>query len=155
VYGSRRSVRLGSEVVLCDPYGCFTVNDVALNGTIVAYGTSLTSSLGPVERECRVAVIDIRNGRVLHKVPTGKSRHPGPGRIGAGQTTAIVVKNDGAVAWINNTVQKENKFEVHALDATGERVLAVGSNIAPKSLALAGSTLYWTQGGQPFSTTLD
>jgi hypothetical protein len=66
----------------------------------------------------------------------------------------IVVKNDGAVAWINDTVQEENRFEVHAFDATGERVLAVGSNIAPESLALAGSTLYWTQGGKPFSATL-
>jgi hypothetical protein len=38
---------------------------------------------------------------------------------------------------------------LHALDKTGERTLAVGSNIDPNSLALAGSTLYWTQSGRP------
>jgi hypothetical protein len=42
-----------------------------------------------------------------------------------------------------------------ALDATGEQVLAVGSNIAPESLALAGGTLYWTQSGKPMSAALN
>lgn len=164
LYGDRHSIRLGTELVSCDPYACLGVSHMTIVGFIVAYEVSSSVTPGGVtspfaegeESEWHVVVVNLRNGRVLHKVPTGKSRrHPGPGRIGAGQTTAIVVKSDGAVAWINNTVQKENKFEVHALDATGERVLAVGSNIAPKSLALAGSTLYWTQGGKSFSATLN
>ena len=67
----------------------------------------------------------------------------------------ILVKGDGAVAWITDTVQSENRYQVHALDKTGARTLAVGSNIDPNSLALAGSTLYWMQGGKPESTPLD
>jgi hypothetical protein len=158
VYGSKRSFRLGLEAVSCGPSGCFTVKHVTLAGTTVAYETFVSSVAGNGEvfqSEWYVFVLDLRSGRVLHKVPTGESRHPRPGAVGAGEATAIVVKNDGAVAWINDTVQNENRFEVHALDATGERVLAVGSNIAPNSLALAGSTLYWTQGGKPASAVLD
>jgi hypothetical protein len=45
-------------------------------------------------------------------------------------------------------------YDVRAVDAAGDRLLADGNNIAPNSLALAGSTLYWTQGGAPQSASL-
>jgi hypothetical protein len=157
VYGSQRSLRLGLELVSCGPSGCVTVKHVTLAGTTVAYETYVSSVAGNgevFESKRYIVVLELRGGRILHKVPTGTSRAPGAGLIGDGETRAIVVKDDGSVAWINDKFQKENRFEVHALDATGERVLAVGSNIAPSSLALAGSTLYWTQGGKPFSVTL-
>lgn len=162
VYGSKRSFQLGLEAVSCGPSGCFGVKHVTLAGTTVAYETELSSNAGNgevIKSEWYVVVITLRTGRVLHKVPTGvpsgESEHLASKLIGAGETRAIVVKSDGAVAWINDTFHKEDRFEVHALDATGERVLAVGSNIAPESLALAGSTLYWAQGGKPFSAVLD
>jgi hypothetical protein len=157
VYGSRRSFRLGVEAVACDPYGCFYVAHVTLAGATVAYETALSKNAGNgevIKSEWHVAVLDLRSGRMLHSVPTGVARPPEQGVIGAGETRRIVIKSDGAVAWIVDTTQKENRFEVHGLDATGERVLAVGSNIAPESLALAGSTLYWTQGGKPVSAVL-
>ncbi|MGH9918717.1 MAG: hypothetical protein ACRD6W_07610 [Nitrososphaerales archaeon] len=91
---------------------------------------------------------------MLHKAPTGAREPPRKGFVGDGSATAIVVKSDGAVAWITDTVQTKDRYQVHTLDRTGERVLAVGSDIAPHSLALAGSTLYWTQGGKPFSASL-
>jgi hypothetical protein len=158
VYGSKRSFRLGLEAVSCGPSGCFGVKHVMLAGTTVAYEMELSSNAGSgevIKSEWYVVVVDLRGGRVLHKVPTGISRHPRPGAVGAGETRTIVVKSDGAVAWINDTFHKEDRFEVHVLDTIGERVLAVGSNIAPESLALAGSTLYWTQGGKPMSAPLN
>jgi hypothetical protein len=124
-----------------------------LAGTIVAYEQSLTSSSGYGNRSSwLVYVRDLRNGKVLHEVPTGTPNPSTPGLVGAGFTTAIVVKTDGAVAWI---VEKPLSYEVHAVDATGSRVLASGPGIERFSLALAGSTLYWTQGGMPFSAPLD
>jgi len=45
-------------------------------------------------------------------------------------------------------------YEVRAVDKTGSRLLASGGDIDPTSLALAGSTLYWTQGSLPFSAQL-
>jgi hypothetical protein len=148
--------------VSCGPSGCFGVKHVTLARTAVAYETYLSSVAGNgevIKSEWYVMVVDLQGGRVLHKVPTGvpsgESEHLASKLIGAGEATAIVVKSDGAVAWINDTFHTEDRFEVHTLDSTGERVLAVGSNIAPGSLALAGSRLYWRQGGKPVSAVLD
>jgi hypothetical protein len=105
--------------------------------------------------EWRVVVRNLRTGRVLHRAPTGAKEKDHPKFVGDGPTTAIVVKADGAVAWTLDTVQSENRYQVHALDRTGERILATGSNIDPNSFALAGGTLYWQQGGKPFSGTLN
>ncbi len=66
-----------------------------------------------------------------------------------------MVKLDGSVAWIVETGEEEGRYQVHAVDKSGSRVLASGPNIDPSSLALAGSTLYWTQGDQPFSASLN
>jgi hypothetical protein len=91
----------------------------------------------------------------MRKVPTGETPKDHPKHVGHGPTTAIVAKADGAVAWILDTVQSENRYQVHTLDETGEHIPAAGSNIDPTSLALAGNTVYWTQGDQPFSASLN
>jgi hypothetical protein len=88
-------------------------------------------------------------------VPTGTN---GPSSIGLGPVTSLVLKSDGAVAWIarNKPIgEPATSYEVHAVDKTGARLLAAGDEIAPGSLVLAGGTLYWTQGGRPMSATLN
>ena len=40
-------------------------------------------------------------------------------------------------------------------DAGGRALLASGTDIDSSSLALAGSTVYWTQGGVPLAAVLD
>jgi hypothetical protein len=114
-----------------------------------------------------IVVRDLRDGKVLHSVPTGTPIHPQPPRtedgitgqdVGIGPAMAIVVKSDGAVAWIAQDAVEGGlpyKYQVHVLDGSGSRVLAEGPEVAPASLALVGSTLYWTQGGKPFSATLN
>ncbi len=97
---------------------------------------------------------NLRTGRLIRKLPTGTPMTPRPSWIGIGPTTAIVVKSDGAVAWIVET-DFPTEYQVHTVDKSGNRVLASGTDIDPSSLALAGNTLYWTQGGQPFSAPLD
>lgn len=164
VYGSRKTFLLGEALVSGSPYGSLWVAHVTLAGTTVAYETSSSSSPGgvsesPTSEELdksawHIVVAELRARRILHKVPTGVTYPPNPNFVGDGPVTAIEVKSDGAIAWILDTVQPKNRYQVHALDATGERILAVGSNIAPNSLALAGSTLYWMQGGKPFSASL-
>jgi len=112
---------------------------------------------GESEKKWTVVVTDLRNGRVLHEVPTGIPSPPNPRLVGNGDTTAIVVKSDGAVAWIVELANEAQppEYQVHTLDRSGSRVLASGAGIGPASLALGGSTLYWTQGGKPFSTPLN
>jgi hypothetical protein len=159
-YGSKRSFKLGRELVAASPGFALGLKNVILAGTTVAYETLRSSGMGDFTKsQWHVVVVSLLTGRVFRKVPTGvptgESKPLASKLIGAGETRAIVVKRDGAVAWINDTFHKENRFEVHALDATGERVLAVGSNITPESLALAGSALYWRQGGKAMSATLN
>jgi hypothetical protein len=50
---------------------------------------------------------------------------------------------------------EKGRYQVHAADTTGSRLLASGANIDPTSLALAGRTIYWMQGGRSFSATLN
>lgn len=108
----------------------------------------------PERNEWIVLVRDLRTGRILHKLPTGTATVRE--WTGVGPTTEIAVNPDGAVAWIARVVDEQGQhgYEVHAADKTGTRLLASGTNIAPNSLALAGHTLYWTQGGVARSVPL-
>jgi hypothetical protein len=160
VYGQKKSYVLGIPPSYSSSYGGAGTKLYTLAGPIVAFEefSSTEEPSMPATRFVREIVVrNLRNGRVIHKVPTGTPSIPpkNPGDIGIGGTTSIVVKNDGAVAWIVAVSGATPEYQVHAFDKTGSRVLASGSEIAPYSLALAGSTLYWTQGGKPMSAVLN
>jgi hypothetical protein len=158
VHGGRRELVLGEFGRPCSSSGCGTsIASPVLGGTIVAFerSTLIEPLNGEGAGEYFVVVRDLRTGRTLHQLATGPGRAPKPRYKGSGPTTAIVVKPDGAVAWIVDSGIEGSAFEVHAFDKSGSRLLAVGPDIAPTSLALAGSTLYWTQGGTAHSTTLE
>jgi hypothetical protein len=133
------------------------IGSLALAGGMVAFEESLINT-GPPEgepvgnNEWRVVVRDLRTGEVVHKVPTGTQTTPSPKIVGVGPTTAIVVKSDGAVAWIAEA--GVGNYEVHALDKTGSRLLASGEDIKPHVLGIKGSRLYWKQGAQMQSAVL-
>jgi hypothetical protein len=141
----------------CGPSACSKIHQEKLAGPLVAYEYFFVAGeSGEQEEKFLIIVRDLRSGHVLHKVPTGIPRpENAASAIGAGFATTIVLKSDGAVAWINERPLGEaTEYQVHALDKTGNRLLATGTDIDPHSLALAGSTLYWTQGGKPYSTRL-
>jgi hypothetical protein len=128
-----------------------------LAGLIVSYKDV---SAGPNYNYEAVVVSDLRNGHMLRIIRNSE-------RVGAGvgAVVAIVVKTDGAVAWIveahrelSSPINDFNgivEYAVEAADEAGKRLLASGPGIDPTSLALAGSTLYWTQGGKPASAVLN
>jgi hypothetical protein len=159
VYGRKHSYKINEEYVPQPTEVDSGIANLALSGMTVAYeesyygGSRYTEEQENLE-EWRVVVRDLRTGRALHEVPTGMKSPAHPKFVGDGPTTAIVVKSDGAVAWILAAVQEHATYQVHALDKTGNHVLATGSDIAPHSLAVAGNTLYWTQGGKPTSAAL-
>jgi len=159
VDGVKGSYKVGEELVPEPFVPGGGITRLTLAGTMVAYEVSVSgyNYYGQLEgvSEWHVYVRNLRTGRFKHAVPTGVTSPVNPNFIGDGEAVDIVLKSDGAVAWITDTVQEENRYQVHALDSTGERVLAVGSAIDPKSLTLAGSTLYWTQAGKPESATLN
>jgi hypothetical protein len=150
-YGHKRSYLLGPA-----PYGGESgaggIENEVLAGSIVAYEEASNQTC------CQhwwVVVRNLRNGHVLHRIPTGTPIKPEPLSVGIGLAVTIVVKSDGSVAWIVETGQEEGRYQVHTVDKSGSHILASNPDIDPTSLALAGSTLYWTQGGQPESATLD
>jgi len=145
----------------------YTLAGVVLASEVFSFRTFPIPGL----EEWHVDVENLRTGQVLHSVPTGTV--PGanggqttvpvgdtpPNTVGVGPIVTLVVKSDGAVAWtVENRIPARHVpaiYEVHALDGSGARVLATGSDIDPHSLALAGSTLYWTRDGKPMSAPLD
>jgi len=157
VHGHKHAYALGAYNPECLSGafgGCASVEQLVLAGPIVAYGEAFGDEH---ESSYRVFVRDLRTGRILHNVPTGTPNTPSRSMVGVGPATVIVVKNDGAVAWIAQSrprTEPPAEYEVHALDSTGSRVLAAGPGVDPSSLALAGNTLYWTEGGKPASTVL-
>ena len=84
---------------------------------------------------------------------------------GVGAITALVVKTDGSVAWIARDRERSSPssgiapellfYDVYAADRSGTRLLAAGTDVSPSSLALGGSTVYWTQSGTAHTTTLN
>jgi hypothetical protein len=157
-YGGRRAYALSGPPAFSSQSGS-EATDYTLAGVILVFESFEVQSipgLGLPELKRLIKVENLRTGRLLHKVPTGTSS---PNSIGIGPVVTLVVKSDGAVAWIagNNKGRGEpaTSYEVHALDKTGNRLLASGAEIDPSSLALAGGTLYWTQGGKPMSAVLN
>jgi hypothetical protein len=103
----------------------------------------------------------LRNGRILHKIPTGTPQTPlaNPTSIGVGPVLTIVVKRDGSAAWIarDNALSTPTAadYQVDTVDNSGGHLVASGANIDPSSLALAHSIIYWTEDGKPMSAALN
>jgi hypothetical protein len=155
-YGQKRSYLLGEaeeHVGGSEMGGSTGVKLETLAGSIVAYTKS--ASYGSNESRHVVVVRNLSSGRILHQVTTSMLK-PEVTSGSVGPTTAIVVKSDGAVAWIIETgYPGDVEYRVYAIDKSGRRLLASSADIVPYSLALAENTLYWTQGGQSFSASLD
>lgn len=162
VYGHSRSFAVGFiEECLGTGGACGGTRHITLAGTLVAREEFVASPV--LGTKWFVEVEDLRDGRVLHKVPTGVPLEPEQKYVGVGEVEALVIKANGAVAWVARdsersfhvgSVDEVRHFDIGAVDETGYHLVATGSDIDPHSLALAGSTLYWTQGGVPLSTTL-
>lgn len=181
-YGQRRSFVVAACNYEERAAMCADTSHVTLAGVLVAAEDSFTPGTegrGDEEKgidEWHVVVQSLRTGKMLHEVPTGAPLKPEPRYVGVGPIVGLVLKSDGSVAWIAEDYERSSKlygagapyFDVYATDKTGTRLLAPGINIDPSSLALSvggigvggnrrtivGSTLYWTQGGKPFSAVL-
>ena len=149
-YG-HRSYLLGT-LPTCQGAGpCGGPEHEVLAGPLVAYEES---GGGTVTRIYRVVVRNLRTGQTIRDAPTGNLGTPSKSFVGVGPTTSIVVKNDGAVAWIVEA-GFPTTYQVHAVDKNGSRLVASGSDIDPSSLALAAETIYWTAGSTAMSAPLN
>ena len=150
---------------------------VTLAGSMVACGKSVSEERVGGRVEWLVVVRDLRSGRVVHRVPTGTPVQPEPGKVGVGNLLSLIVRSDGSAAWIAEdngrtegigTLSEKRYFDVEAVDKSGTRLLASGTDVDPSSLALSvvgadvlgeltsrqGDKLYWMQDGRLLSAIL-
>jgi hypothetical protein len=153
VYGCARrghgSYRLGSTGrMLREP----RVGPVALAGVDAAYGQSTS---GVDTTTASVIVRRLSDGRQLQRQPAA-SRTVGPEFVQS--VASIVVKPDGAVAWIataSSIIRRgSSDVEVDRIDARGRGLLDSGAAIDQRSLRLAGSRLTWRHGQSARAATL-
>lgn len=182
-YGQRRSYIVAACGNGESATVCANESHVTLTGTVVASEDAFQAEGHQVEKsiyESYVEVRDLRTGHALHHVPTGTPLKPESEYVkyvGVGPVIGLVLKSDGAVAWIAEDYERSatqhgvgaTYFDVYASDKAGTRLLASGTNVDPSSLALSvgsvdvgghrrtivGGTLYWTQGGTQFSASLN
>jgi hypothetical protein len=127
------------------------VAPVALAGKVAAYGVQ---RCGVDTGTAQVVVRRLADGKVLRAAPA-TSRVPGAESYQSVAT--VVVKADGAVAWIgqaHSILGHRAQIEVHRIDGHGAAELDSGAGIAVGSLRLHGSQLSWTHSLSERSATL-
>lgn len=127
------------------------IGRVALAGVVAAYGET-TSGVDTISAQVIVRRLD--NGRTLHNA-AATTRPPGPEYFES--IYAVVVKADGAVAWIahaGSILQKEAGTEVDRIDRRGEARLDSTAAGDITGLMLRGSRLSWRHGRASKTATL-
>jgi hypothetical protein len=119
------------------------IGTLALAGVVVAYGETMT---GVDTASAQVVVRRLDNGRTLRSL-AAMNQPIGPESLQS--VDSIVVKADGAVAWIataHSIIRHRAQAEVDRDDRRGRSTLDTGSAIASTSLRLSGSSLSWRHG---------
>lgn len=162
---------LGAQAGGGSATGTEGIRTFRLGGSFAAFEEFASRNKGEYFQQTdKIVVRDLRDGRILHDVATGTSNAPLEHErrdVGIGSATALVVKSDGAVAWIVELATEAaiardlaehseiSEYQVHVVDATGSHILAEGTDIGSQSLTLTGTTLHWTQGGKTMSAPLE
>jgi hypothetical protein len=141
-FGKRKSYEVGPWTEGASPEANVGTWPIVLASVTVAY-CRFEEFYNEHTAKYTFEVRNLRTGRVIFR--------------NAELTHDIVLKPDGAVAWVtNNLVVAGQGFvpEIHIADKVGVRVVATGAEIEPYSLAVAGDTLYWSAAGRPYSTPI-
>jgi hypothetical protein len=153
VYGC--SDRTGRTTRLGQSRSCIATSragPAAVAGELAGYGLQ---TCGVDTGTAEVVVRRLSDGAVLRTQNATAGRRGPESYQSVG---AIVVKSDGAVAWVGSAasiISHRAQLEVLAGDARGRtRVLDSGGAITPASLRLRGARLSWTDGGRTRSATL-
>lgn len=137
----------GRSFRLDRPGGFAALQRTALSGLFVGYVERHTVKNND---QFAVRARDLRTGEDVH---AWAENSEGPTQRFYGPTD-LVVAPTGAIAWIvpfdSDADSSTIRYEVRVSDAGRKAaVLDAGVGIDPKSLALAGSSLYWTHDGRP------
>lgn len=127
------------------------VGPVVVAGKDAAYGLT---GFGVDTISSQVVVRNLADGRRLHKATAGTvALAESFESVGS-----IVVRADGAVAWISQTSSVGHAsptFQVWRIDARGQSLLESGGSIGGRSLQRSGSQVSWRSGSTKRTATLD
>ena len=152
VYGctdrTRKTTTLGNTTVCV---AAARVDRVALAADVVAFGVD---RCGVDTGSTSVVVRRLSDGKRL----AAYAAVNGPGLVESYQSIgSIVVKSDGAVAWIgaeHSIIGRGSQIEVDGVQHGKRAVLDSGSGIVGSSLRLRGSTLTWRHASTTRAATL-
>lgn len=149
LYRVGRKVSLGTSITGAGPH--FTVlRQPRLAGVYVAY---VRFNVEYDLADARVVVRDLRSGRVVHRADAAHRTVPVDASV-----SDLVLSQTGAAAWItrDESTNPFQHFEVWKADSHASQPVELdsGPDIAPGSLALSQSTVYWTSAGQPRAAPL-
>ena len=148
-YGHRHTYLLNTPRPCPSSYCERPLRQLVIAGPFVAYEPEQQTA-------SNIIVRNIITGRVLYKAPIATPANPDF------NAERIVLKTDGSAAWIATSFRKTGS-QVHALERSGNKLLAIIGENDRNSLALVNETgfypqsskLYWTQEGKPMSATLN
>lgn len=147
IHGSK-PYRLGQRATCL---GAPRVDPVQVSGELAAYGLE---QCGVDTGSTQVVLRRLTDGRRLRSAPATTS----PGVESYQSVGSLVLKSDGAVAWIgdgSSIVRHAHKIEVYKADSHGSvRLIDAGAAVAPGSLRLRGSKLTWMHGSARRAATL-
>ena len=151
VYGcaksGRSSIRLG-ERGSC--IGAARIVPITVTDSLAAYGSE---TCGIDTGSTLVVVRRLTDGQQLHSSPAAAPVGPESYET----VTSLVLKGDGAVAWIATVMSIGNHraaVEVWRSDRHGTTRLDSRADTRPRSLRLRGSTLRWRDGTQTHTAVL-
>jgi len=143
-----RRVRLGIYSTTHTAGNILRERKYALVGRYVGFERYLE---GKTDEEYTVHVVDLRSGRTVHQAPSGtptqaETRQP-ESYHGVGHVTRLLLRRSGSIAWIAGDTAYSRYFEVHVIDASGNRLLDGGSDVEPHYLRLTSTAVLWSRGG--------
>lgn len=142
---------------------CFNADQVGLTRFVGRFLAVSSLTCGPGGYESSLDLRRVADGKLLRSPVASPElkRNFDLGALSGVDVTDLVARSDGALAWIvsvrnpQGAPEGTTRLQVRSsTSGTGSDLLADGEDIAPRSLALAGSTLYWTQGAAPRSAAL-
>jgi hypothetical protein len=140
--GSARAYRLGQQPTCI---GAPRVGPVVLAGELAGFGSQ---HCGVDSASAEVVVRRLTDGQTLTRLPATTTS---VGAESFDSVASLVLKRDGAVAWIGvnrSIISKNLSIEVHRHDRTGSALLDSGASIRTTSLRRHGSLLTWRHGGE-------
>lgn len=147
-FGSPRTVTLGVAIGLSPE--STGIGNVIIAGTYAAFQNS-SGSGDPVE------VLDLRTGH-RRSTPAGSAAGSDTGGEDVWSVHSLVCSTTGDAAWVAFDAVRSSPgalvYDLYTFGKNGLRLVDPGTGIDQQSLAHAGRTVYWTDDGQPRSTTM-